>query len=119
MLLLYFAVSQACIVTLDTDLWSEFQRILIIFPIGFITTFCLILLNQTRAGRDFFLQAEKLLKVDHQFRIIFDHCQEPIVIIKGEMALYANSRFLSQFQNQVKESTATETVIQAERLSIM
>ena len=40
-------------------------------------------------------QAENLMSKDKMFKVIFDNCKQPIVIIKHQQALYANNQFMA------------------------
>jgi len=61
---LYIAFIQASQLTLDIDFWSITINVIIMFPLGFVLTFVVVLLNQSSAGRDFFQQIEKAMKID-------------------------------------------------------
>jgi len=72
-----------------------------------ISLFLVMISMNNSSTRDFLSQAERLIYSDKQFKIIFDNSQEPIVIISGQTALYANNVFLSFFKPMIQESKVT------------
>ena len=77
----------------EVDMWANFGANIGQFGVVIFGYIILVIVNQ-RAGRDFLNQTERLVSSDKQFRIIFDNCQEPVVILSQDKAIYANNSFL-------------------------